>query len=141
MKTCSKCFVEQPLDNFYKHSGARTSAGYLNPKCKKCLNSISKEWAKANKDKVKLIRQRTKLKHKYKLTVEEYETMASKQDFKCYLCLKESNQNRVLNVDHCHVTGLVRKLLCDSCNLALGLIKDDVLLLENMIKYLKEHSN
>ncbi|KKM72361.1 hypothetical protein LCGC14_1421320, partial [marine sediment metagenome] len=39
-------------------------------------------------------------------------------------------------VDHCHKTGIVRGLLCKSCNLTLGFVKDDVDLLQGLINYL-----
>jgi len=42
-------------------------------------------------------------------------------------------------VDHCHVTGKYRGLLCNRCNTSLGFVNDDIELLENMVKYLKEY--
>lgn len=42
-----------------------------------------------------------------------------------------------LVVDHCHVTGKVRGLLCHNCNRALGLLKDSVDNLSKAIDYLK----
>lgn len=39
--------------------------------------------------------------------------------------------------DHCHKTGIFRGWLCMKCNTALGLVKDDIILLEKMIDYLK----
>jgi len=38
--------------------------------------------------------------------------------------------------DHCHATGKFRGWLCMKCNTALGLVKDDVELLQRMIDYL-----
>lgn len=42
-KVCTKCFVESPVDNFYRN----------NNQCKECKKAYSKAWAKANPDKVK----------------------------------------------------------------------------------------
>ena len=35
----------------------------------------------------------------------------------------------------------VRGLLCGACNRALGLVRDDILLLGNAINYLKKYNN
>lgn len=42
-----------------------------------------------------------------------------------------------LVVDHSHVTGAVRGLLCSACNTGLGLFKDSPVRLRNAIEYLK----
>lgn len=141
MKQCSKCLENKPLTDFYEHKGARTSPGYRNPSCKTCLAKQSKAWAKNNPDKVKKIRQRSKLKEKYDVSIEEYELLYKEQAGHCYLCLQIPKRNRALNVDHCHTTGRVRKLLCDKCNMALGLINDDKELLLKMVNYLNENSS
>ena len=47
----------------------------------------------------------------------------------------------IFNVEeiyNCHDTLKVRGLLCRSCNLALGMFKDDVNILNNAIQYLNE---
>lgn len=41
--------------------------------------------------------------------------------------------------DHDHETGKPRGWLCDRCNKVLGLVHDDIQLLQSMISYLKEH--
>jgi hypothetical protein len=44
-----------------------------------------------------------------------------------------------LCVDHDHVTGQFRQLLCTRCNKALGVVGDDVELLQLMIGYIQIH--
>lgn len=44
----------------------------------------------------------------------------------------------MVDVDHDHETGEIRGILCEYCNRALGMVKDDVAVLENMINYLKK---
>lgn len=55
----------------------------------------------------------------------------------CAICGRESNPNKALAFDHCHSTGELRGLLCDSCNTGVGCFRDDVALLQKAIDYLK----
>lgn len=135
MKTCTKCNVEQPLDNFYPKRGSRLKEGYRRSTCKSCCNKETISWQKNNPDKLKEIKRRTKLLSKYNLTLDEYNQMYFDQKGLCKLCLNP-HFRRPLNVDHCHATGKIRGLLCDKCNLALGLINDDIDLLDRMKEYL-----
>ncbi len=59
----------------------------------------------------------------------------------CGICLNiDPGKKGVFVVDHCHSTGKVRGLLCYSCNIAIGLFKDNTELLEKAIFYLRESS-
>jgi hypothetical protein len=77
------------------------------------------------------------------LTVEEYNRMNFKQNGLCAICGKKetrtSRNNIICNlaVDHCHITNIIRGLLCHNCNVGLGHFKDRIDLLEKAIVYLK----
>lgn len=105
-----------------------------------------RKWYKKNKKRVaaqNLAYQRKnprkrrhyKLKHRYGISLEQYELMYRVQKGKCKIC-KEKHKN--LNVDHCHKNGKIRGLLCGKCNKGLGIFKDSTLLLKKAIMYLKE---
>lgn len=69
---------------------------------------------------------------KYGITLDDYEKMYLEQDGRCKLCLREE---KLLFVDHCHATGKVRGLLCNSCNKALGLFHDNKDALRRAVDY------
>lgn len=77
------------------------------------------------------------LKKLFNMTKEDYERLLVKQNGVCVVCEDASKNTRRLSVDHDHKTGKVRGLLCMECNMVLGLVKDEVGILQNMIKYLK----
>lgn len=79
-------------------------------------------------------------------SMECYENMKQQQNNVCKICNKEesivsnnSNAIKSLAIDHCHKTGKVRGLLCQSCNAMLGYSKDSVDILLSAIMYLKSH--
>jgi hypothetical protein len=61
------------------------------------------------------------LKKKYGITDDDYDTLLASQGGRCAICSKTIGENgRLLAVDHNHITGMVRGLLCRACNLGIG---------------------
>ncbi len=65
---------------------------------------------------------RRRLMSDYGITLEDYDAMLAAQNGACAICRRRSQ--RRLAVDHCHLTGMVRALLCDGCNKGLGNFED-----------------
>jgi len=101
----------------------------------------------ANPDKYFKIKRTSELKRKYNLSLDDYDTMFIIQNGKCALChqperIKNNDGSvRQLAVDHDHLTGKIRLLLCHDCNLALGLLKDNIELLDNAKQYLLKYKD
>ena len=67
------------------------------------------------------------------VNAQEYLDWSNSQEKICFICGKDTN----LHVDHCHLTGNLRGILCSGCNYGLGCFKDDPNLLQMAISYLK----
>lgn len=63
---------------------------------------------------------------RYGITFEQYQQMLIFQNHKCAICDAPNDDKYTFAVDHCHITGKVRGLLCSHCNTALGQLKDSV---------------
>jgi hypothetical protein len=147
MKRCKHCGVEKPLDDFYADRKARDGR---RPECKACnlaarrakyaenprpyIDRVMK-WQRENRDRYlerqrtyrgtpakKLSNRKSHLKRNYGLTIEEYEAMLAAQGGGCAIC---GNPNAD-NIDHDHVTGRVRGILCWNCNIGVGQFEDDI---------------
>lgn len=82
------------------------------------------------------------LQEKYGITEAQFDAIVQKQKNRCAICKNVQSQGPRrpnLCVDHCHVTGRVRGLLCFKCNVMLGAIGDSQKTLRAAIRYLKEH--
>jgi hypothetical protein len=80
------------------------------------------------------------LRHRYGLTVEEYNQMFADQNGGCAICgTHQSELKRKLAVDHDHETGKIRGLLCSHCNAGIGQFKDNVSLMGFAIDYLNKN--
>lgn len=85
------------------------------------------------------------LRDKFGISLEQFNEMLEDQNGVCAICKKaetakdsRTGKTRRLHVDHDHVSGKVRGLLCTRCNFALGYALDDGETLANMIAYLAE---
>lgn len=99
----------------------------------------SRRWYQKHKNdlKTKHIYTNSKLKNRYGISLEDYNTLFKLQASRCKICNRHQDElNRKLHVDHDHKTREVRGLLCRDCNNGLGHFKDEVLRLREAIKYL-----
>ncbi|MFH8577146.1 endonuclease VII domain-containing protein [Streptomyces zaomyceticus] len=131
-KRCSKCQEVKPLEEFNTYTDRRQNppAQRPLPKCKPCATAAAIEWLESNPElrraadrayKSRPEVKRRKRARQYGLTAEELEAMETAQEGRCLIC---GDPGDPLVVDHCHVTGKVRGLLCTLCNLGLGAFRD-----------------
>lgn len=137
----------QPLDNFFNDKGFKSGKMSLCKTCKQAktmkwrennkavYNSYTAGWRKRNPDK----QHKMEIKRLYGLSIEDYNKMLTAQACGCKICGKQHDSSKKrgrLYVDHCHLTGEVRGLLCGACNSAIGYFEDNTGLLEKAIAYL-----
>lgn len=89
----------------------------------------------ANKPVHKARNKRQALKA-YGLTQESLNAILERQEHQCPICERFLAYPTVRAIDHCHVTGSVRGVLCRRCNTALGLLEDSPATLERAMEYL-----
>lgn len=111
-RTCRLCNKSKPPSAYKSHKG------FI---CKKC-------------------ERRKSLLGKYGITLDDYARMFREQDGKCFICRTPPTvEEEVLCVDHHHLSGVVRKLLCFSCNSAIGYIHESVERAIAIANYLTEY--
>lgn len=94
-----------------------------------------KEWRTQNKER----RRNIELKYKFGITLEDYNNLFAAQEGKCKICKKHQTELKTtLHVDHNHITGKVRGLLCKQCNFGIGYLQDNPELCRDAAKYLEE---
>lgn len=82
----------------------------------------------------------TKLKYLYGISEDEYIILFAKQNGECAICqTPQSKLKRKLAVDHCHLTDNVRGLLCEKCNLGLGLFGENEFRMARAIDYIRRN--
>jgi len=161
MKTCCTCKILKSIEDFGQD---KRSQDGLNPRCRLCCNFVSssrdakknaahsREWYANNRDRANKNQRAWRAANKehvrdlhlkrYGLTASKSDEMLLNQDYRCAICgLHQSEQDRDLAVDHNHVSGKVRKLLCIRCNSGIGHFKDDKELVLKAYRYLEEHES
>lgn len=154
MKQCTRCKEIKSLDQFNKDKKTKSGFTYHCKLCvshycktrngvvdRKHINKMASEWKKANPEKVRA----QQIKQNFGLNYESYLQMLQSQNNSCAICNTSliafgsiDQTDIIANVDHCHVTGKVRGLLCRKCNTALGLFNDNENVIEKAALYLKE---
>lgn len=117
-RICRLCVVDKPISDFNKNGHT----------CKQCIE-----------DNKRTSRKRRSLL-KVGWTEYEYYEAYDNQRGRCAICHTETTwDDRGLAADHDHITGKRRELLCPRCNLTLGAVDDDPILLEKMASYIRKH--
>lgn len=140
LRICKKCNQVKPADQFYGSSGRTCS------ECHKATTSARRRdreaaWdATTDEGLMQILRSRRRyLQEKYKLTPEEAFEFYRRRV--CEICgigvVSSDKRNRKLHdLDHDHVTGKIRGLLCSGHNRAIGFFGDDPRILDAAAVYL-----
>lgn len=139
MLKCSDCKKEKDESLFPKATGKPRGYAWVCKECKKSKHEIKK--ASMSADDWLLMNRQYWLKTKYDLSLEAYNNKVKEQNHKCAICSCDETDafKGLLFVDHCHVSGKVRGLLCHLCNTALGKFKDSKEILESALNYVEKY--
>jgi hypothetical protein len=128
-KVCSDCRAELPLTAFGRN---RAQPDGLANQCHDCLAASRKRWNEQNPEYYQAWRNG--------LSASQYKALVKAQGGECAVCKRaQKHPFRRLHVDHDHVTGNFRSLLCHSCNAALGQVQDDPVILRALADYIERH--
>ena len=115
-KTCDRCAETKPETSFHSTGPGRARERI----CGACRAQIRRIKGREKRDKTPKDRRARLLRQKYKITVRQYEVLLDAQGGRCAICQTEPPAGKPLVIDHCHGTGCVRALLCNLCNLMIG---------------------
>lgn len=141
-KRCSKCRIEKSTDKFFVN---KRSVDGKQHRCKECCKTYTqtatKNWRESNKDSASKSNIKAKVKLKYGLSTDEIYCMLEAQNGVCAICKRfisfdAKDKRNKPHIDHCHETGVVRGLLCLTCNTGIGMFGDSSDLLEAAKTYL-----
>lgn len=151
-KTCNKCKIDKSLEEFSKDAHGKYGLRYT---CKQCDKIYRRKYYSENKNKCRESAMRGYYKfkrenpEKYKIKMREsawkeqgincnnalYNKMFNEQSGCCAMCGKhQSELKRRLDVDHNHISGKTRGLLCFPCNTGIGSLRVDELGIELLLK-------
>jgi len=158
-KYCNGCHSVLPIENF-----SISKRDNYSSRCKTCLNidsrkrhairKIDPEYrarrnATARKSRVlnprSYMRRRGEwLKYKYNMTLEDYDILLKSHNGVCAICQEECKTKKGLAIDHDHKCcpsnkscgKCIRGLLCSNCNGAIGMLQEDIVILNRAIVYL-----
>ena len=115
-KFCTRCESFKPLSEYHYYKNKPRS------KCKECFNSDNNSRFR-----------------RYNMNIDFFNEMLIYQDNKCSICKNNFKTNKHAFIDHDHITGNVRELLCPKCNALLGSCNDNIKILISAVSYLKKH--
>lgn len=135
-RTCTKCGAE------FQHK-SNTVRTY----CPTCYSAwASERYANGIKRQPANQKRNNHYERTYGVTLAEYNQMLEAQGGVCAACGSpetkmntRSGQVHNLLIDHNHKSGKVRELLCNNCNVTLGLMNDSPERLIALLKYLEKH--
>ena len=124
-KICNICNRILPTDNFENNQIGKGNRILKRPTCKDCRKTI---------DGI----------HMSSKVIKEWSAIKPDMEiFTCPICHKRFIAGVTCKVvlDHDHNTGKPRAWVCNSCNTAIGQFRDNIEILEDVIRYLKSKND
>jgi len=134
-KICSKCKRRYPStsDYFYKNKNRKLG---LDAWCKNCKSDYDHKRHKI---------------YRYGISLNKVNELIIEQKNRCAICgqffddifnnYKDKITIRSPRVDHNHKSGKIRGILCNRCNILLGMVKDNTSILLEAANYLDREKN
>ena len=102
-------------------------------------------WEAQSRDKKYRIQRNNSLKHKFNIDLDQYEWLLEQRNGVCWICFKPETSKKKrakypnsLQVDHDHLSDMIRGLLCHNCNSGLGAFADDIEVIGKAVEYVKK---
>jgi hypothetical protein len=143
-KICTRCKQLKPINLFPCVSRENRKP---RAQCKQCCAEKQRQtyaskpqqyrnYVKKRRIKYNNVHKRIANLKTFGLTIEDYETMLKSQNKQCAICgTLQCTSGKRLAIDHCHLTGRIRGLLCLRCNQAIGKFNDNYFLLQQAADY------
>lgn len=133
-KQCSRCKETKAVSEFHnnkRRKNQKETWSYYRSHCKACSHVLTMQ----NKEKYP----HRWITNRYKITKEAAYEWYLKTMEHCEICgIPWVEGEPKLCIDHDHVTGGIRGILCKHCNHVLGHAYDKIEVLEKSIEYLRE---
>jgi Recombination endonuclease VII len=147
LKRCPRCTKDKSFeDDFYTDDRYRD--GKSN-RCKECTKEAATISHKAHPERVRANSKRWRermgpklladysRRRRFGLPLGTYDLLLAEQGHVCAICQETPPEDEPLGVDHCHTTGRIRGLLCNTCNSGIGYFRDDPKLVDQAARYLR----
>lgn len=139
IKTCTDCGEVKLLSDFRSRGGKM--AHLYKSHCNTCLYKRHRTWTENNQERVDGYREKdpwtlAKRCSRRGITPEQLVDTYERQECCCAICKSEITLVDSA-IDHNHLTGEFRGVLCKQCNRALGMFKDSKVVLKNALDYLE----
>jgi hypothetical protein len=135
-KKCPHCNEIKDITEFRPDKKRLKDGNGVSSYCKTCTKKKDREKYYSNLGR-RTRHENNRLKRMYGLSLEELEAKIVNQDNKCAICGEElvRSKNKTC-LDHDHVTGKARGVICFKCNITIGFIEKTPELVKPILTYL-----
>lgn len=154
---------------FNKNNGSKSNKDKVYPGCKECTSIYRKEkrnqnpelsrlesrkyynnnrdkstvrrrkYRENNREKDNLTKLVWRIKRNFGISLEERDNILRSQDGKCAICGTDNFTSKGICIDHNHMSGKIRGILCSRCNSGLGMFIDSRDIIIKAYWYLDKH--
>ena len=130
--TCTRCGIHKPRTEFYTRKNRKSGC---TSECKSCHKERVTKRYKEDPD----LANDRRAARTYGVDLSYIQNLREQANGICQCCGRPGlHHHKRLVIDHDHITGRVRGLICSNCNSILGFCDDNITTLENLISYLNK---